>query len=282
MLETTPTLAAAEAMEPIRIGCVRYLNTLPLVEGLGRTRNLRLRMEAPARLIDLLLDREIDLGLVSLIDYQRSPEPLALLPVGMIGCDGPTMTVRIFSARPLGQVEVIHADAESHTSATMLKLIWAHRFGRMPRVEPFDAAPGHGAWPETVLLIGDKVMADHPPDDRHIHGLDLGAAWKEMTGLPFVYAMWMCRAGDADDPRVIAAARLLDRQRRHNTFRAAWIVARRGPEHGWPTDDARTYLSELLRFDPDDRARAAVDEFFDRAHAGGLIAERRSTTWLTV
>ena len=65
---------------PARIGCVSYLNTLPLIEGLGKWEGARLTLTAPSRLVDLLVEDEADVALVSTIDYQRSPVPLAMLP----------------------------------------------------------------------------------------------------------------------------------------------------------------------------------------------------------
>ena len=50
---------------------------------------------------------------------------------------------------------------------------------------------------QSVLLIGDKVVTDAPPEERYPYQMDLGAAWKELTGLPFVYAVWSVPDSDA-------------------------------------------------------------------------------------
>ena len=269
---------------PARIGAVSYLNTLPLIEGLGKLEDARLTLTAPARLIDLLLDDEVDLALVSIIDYQRSPEPLALVPAGMIGCDGPTMTVRLFTRDPLEATRAIHADVDSHTSITLARLIIEGASGRVPDVTPFDAdahrAEPDGAWPPALLLIGDKVVTDSPPAIHYARQTDLGEAWKARTGLPFVYATWMCRADRVNDPAIVAAAHVLERQRRRNRMRLDWIVARHAPVRGWPTDLARRYLRDLLRFDVTPEHRAGVDRFFDDAARLSLIPERRPTLWV--
>src|SRR5262249_20813210 len=148
-----------------------------------------------------------DMGLVSLIDYARSPEPLILIPAGMIGCDGPTLTVRLFSAVEPRRIRQVHADTESHTSVALAKLVLAQQYGRGDvELVNFDARSLRAGdddknWPETLLLIGDKVVTDAPPAERYPHQVDLGEAWKALTGLPFVYAVWMCRADawDAGD-----------------------------------------------------------------------------------
>ncbi len=274
---------------PVRVGCVSYLNTLPLIEGLEKCPELALVPAVPARLIDLLADRKVDIGLVSLVDTQRSTEPLDLIPAGMIGCDGPTLTVRLYSAVPLEQLTRVHADAESHTAVCLMRLLLARVHGVRPEIIEFNTRErvAGGAemleWPEAVLMIGDKVVTDSPPAVRYPHQLDLGEAWKAMTGLPFVYAVWTCREADAGSDAVRLAASLLDRQRRHNATRLGWLATNRAASRGWPADLARRYLSDMLRFDvgPEGSAyRRAIDLFLDQAHAEGFIPRRRPVRWL--
>lgn len=270
-------------MKPIRIACVRFLNTAPLIEGLSKLEGLALLPAVPSRIADMVATNEADLGLCSIVDAVRSPVPLTLLPVGMIGCDGPTMTVRLFSRVPFEQVTTLHADTDSHTSVALARLILAKKFGVHPTMQDFDAlrrAPD-AEWPQTVLLIGDKVVTDHPPQDAYPFQLDLGEQWKALTSLPFVYAMWMCRtdALDGQDAtRLRHAALLLDRQRRHNRTRLGWIVRTHAPKANWPVDLAATYLGELLRYDVGPREREAVARFFAEAAALSLIPSA-TPTW---
>ncbi len=270
-------------MLPTRIGCVSYLNTVPLIEGLDLCDSLALVRAAPAMLAGMLERGEVDIALASLIDAARSGVPLALLPVGMIGCDGPTMTVRLFSRVPFEDASRVHADTESHTSVVLCRLVLKRRFSADPSIVDFDAREGveitrgrssartSATPPETLLLIGDKVVTCAPDRGRYPHELDLGEAWKELTGLPFVYAAWMCRAGEADDERITLAAAILDRQRRRNRMRLDRIADVRGTEHRWPADLARRYLREHMRYDVGERERRAAQTFFDLASADGLV-----------
>ena len=263
-------------MEHARIAFVRYLNTRPLVEGLERLDSVELVPAAPSHIARLLVDNRADIGLASLIDAARSPVPLRLIPSGMIGCDGPTLTVRLYSAVPFERVARLHADAESHTSVALARIILAERFGTHPGIVEFDARErieltgtrAQAEWPETLLLIGDKVVTDEPPAGRYPHQLDLGQAWRDLTGFPFVYAVWMCREEDAACLGWLAA--LLDRQLRHNLTRLDWIVRRRAPEHRWPIDLASRYLSSLMRYRVGERERLGAAEFLARAAAMGL------------
>lgn len=270
-------------MHPTRVGIVRYLNTAPLTFGLDKLPELTMVPAVPARIIDLIRSGEVDLGLASIVDAVRASHtgtPMALIPAGMIGCDGPTLTVRLFSSVPIDQVSTVHADTDSHTSVILCQVVLTKLHGVRPRIVAFDArerverngSPADSSeFPETLLLIGDKVVTDCPPAVRYPYQLDLGEAWKQLTGLPFVYAMWMCKADRAAEPGIQTAAALLDRQLRHNLTRMDSIVSQRAPEHRWPIDLARRYLGQLLRFTVGPREREAVGRFTMEAVALGLL-----------
>lgn len=280
------TIQRAPARPKVRVAAVSYLNTVPMIEGLQAWRDAELTTAVPARLAEMVVDGRADLGLVSLADYARAggaeglggKPGLLLVPCGMIGCDGPTMTVRVYSAVPPERITTLHADTDSHTSVVLAQVVLAERFGVRPRMEAFhvrerlaggsDASEG---WPESVLLIGDKVVSDSPPAVRYPYQIDLGEAWKAMTGLPFVYAVWMCRADRADDPAVRSAAAMIDRQRRRNGLRLDSVITAEAPRKGWPADLARCYVGELLRFEVDDRARQGVAAFLAKAAGLGLL-----------
>jgi chorismate dehydratase len=264
---------------PVRIAYVRYLNTRPLVEGLDASPEIELTPAAPSHIAGMVRRGEADLGLASVVDLVGEGEPLSVVPAGMIGCDGPTMTVRLYSAVPLERVERVHADSESHTSVVLCSVVLAGLTGRLPEVIEFNArermsSAGPEEWPESMLLIGDKVVTDSPPAVRYPHQLDLGEAWKARTGLPFVYATWACRASEADSDRIAAAAALLDRQLRHNMTRLDWLLETRSGEHHWPADLARRYVVDLLRYRLGPREREGLERFLAEAAALGLTPDR--------
>ncbi len=257
-------------MEPCTIAAVRYLNTVPLIEGLDALAGVELVRAAPSQIGAMIRSGEAELGLASVIEASDFANELVMVPAGMIGCDGPTMTVRLFSATPLQEITEVHADTDSRTSVMLCRVLLNRMFGIEPRVVEFDARErvvvsgglAMNEWPRTLLLIGDKVVTDSPPAVRYPHQLDLGNAWKEMTGLPFVYAMWMCRRARAASDAIATAAAILDRQVRHNLTRLDWIIREYAPRHRWPIDLATRYLSELLRFRVGEREKEAVARFF--------------------
>jgi len=120
-----------------------------------------------------------------------------------------------------------------------------------------------------MLLIGDKVVTQEPRGFDH--QLDLGAAWKELTQKPFVFAVWTTRAGiDLGD-----LPERLNRARELGLADLADIVARHAEAHGWPADLAMKYLSVYLKFDIGPAQLEAIGLFHELAAKHSIIAEAR-------
>ena len=127
------------------------------------------------------------------------------------------------------------------------------------------------------LLIGDKVVTDAPSDDDYPHQLDLGGAWHDLTGRPFVFAVWLARAdaelGDLPD----RLAALVDR----NLDRIDAIAAAYAPAHGWSPELATEYLGRILRYRVGEPELDAIRQFAERAARLGLTdAPPRALTTL--
>src|SRR5215208_6237345 len=176
-----------------RVASVSYLNARPLIHGLENDPRIELALEVPSKLINRLRDGSADVALLPVIDYQRL-DGLTILPPGGIGSDGPTLTVRIFSRVPIEQVRSLACDPDSHTSVALARILLARRHNLRPEFCDLARA-GDNDPHQARLLIGDKVVCDEPAGFPH--QLDLGAEWKAMTGLPFVFAVWMARPGVA-------------------------------------------------------------------------------------
>lgn len=255
-----------------------YLNAKPLIDGLDAANDAAdVRYDVPSRLLTDLESGDVDLALCPVIDYARSRQPLTIVPVGGIGCQGSTLTVRLYSRVPIDRLEAVYVDTDSHTSATLLRVLLDRLYGIAPRLIDYDAheqvAGGrvvdlqgvHG--PEAMLLIGDKVVTDSPRAVAYPHQLDLGEAWHRMTGMPFVFAVWMTRVGEnlGDLPERLTALR------QHNAERIDVIVTRHAAEHHWPADLAQRYLGEILRYAIGETELRAIEHFFELARGVGAI-----------
>src|SRR5437868_13156647 len=117
----------------LRIGSVSYLNAKPLIHGLEGENDLSLILDVPSKLLPGLRDKRFDIALLPVIDYQRL-EGLKIVPSGGIGCDGPTLTVRIFSRVPIERIKTLACDTDSHTSVALARIILAEEFDIHPRL----------------------------------------------------------------------------------------------------------------------------------------------------
>ncbi len=246
-----------------RIASVSFLNSKPLIEGLDRLPNVRLSLEVPSRLLESLRENRADVALLPVIDYQRM-EGLTLLPAGGIGSDGPTLTVRVFSRVPISRIRTLACDPDSHTSVALARIILSRRHQLRP--EFVDLRNAGDDPNQARLLIGDKVVCEEPIGFEH--QLDLGAEWKALTGMPFVFATWMARKGVELGP----LNEILERAKIEGMGKIEEIVRRHAVPLGWPVDLARQYLTRNLTFDLGERGLEAVRLFHRLAGEEGAIA----------
>ena len=246
----------------LTVAAVSFLNARPLIYGLEDEPRIKLLADVPSRLLEALLARRAGIALCPVIDFQQADADLCIVPVGAIGSDGATHTVRVFSSVPIAEIDSVHVDGDSHTSVALLQVILDATHGRRLRLSTLGAGPGA---PQAVLLIGDKVVNRAPDSSLYPHQLDLGEAWKKLTGLPFVFATWLAHRGD--DLGSLPSALL--RRRRENLHRIPEIVAAHAD--GWPADLATRYLADILRYEIGDREIEAVELFWRRCHTLGLI-----------
>ena len=247
----------------LRIGSVSYLNAKPLIYGLEEAADLDLQLEVPSRLLSGLEEKRFDIALLPVIDYQRL-DGLCLVPSGGIGCEGPTLTVRIFSKKPIERIETLACDTDSHTSVALARVIFAERYGRQPTL--IDLVHDDGPTADARLLIGDKVVCEEPPGFDY--QLDLGHAWKELTGLPFVFAIWTARRGV--DLRDLPAR--LEQARIDGLAHVNELIPRFAIPRGWPAGMALQYLTVYLKFEIGEKQLEAIGLFHELAAKCGVIA----------
>jgi len=255
------------------VAAVSFLNARPLIEGLDEEPGIHLIADVPSRLLDTLVEERASVALCPVIDFQLSPVELSIVPAGAIGSDGPTLTVRVFSRSPMCEVTHVHSDGDSHTSVALLAVVFDKLCGQVPEIRTLESTDVNGSDspPDTVLLIGDKVVRNRPDPELYPFELDLGAAWKEITGLPFVFASWMARADRDLGDLPARLRRCRDRNRRRTTE----IAAAHAAASGWPQVLAADYLGSILRYELGPRELEAIELFWSKCHDLGLIERLR-------
>lgn len=195
-----------------RVGHIQFLNCLPLYWGLvhsGALLDVDLRRDTPDRLSDRLVEGDLDIAPISLVEYLRHADELTLLPDLAVGSDGPVMSCVLVSQLPLEQLdgELVSLGSTSRTTIELAKMLLEQRIGVRPRYLtcPPDLAAMMLEGPAAVL-IGDAALRatlhDGPRLGLAVH--DMGAAWRDWTGLPMVFAVWAARRSfAADNPGLV-------------------------------------------------------------------------------
>ncbi|MGG9972432.1 menaquinone biosynthetic enzyme MqnA/MqnD family protein [Ferruginibacter sp. SUN002] len=178
-------------MEKIRVGAVSYLNTKPLVYGLElgmMSGIIDIVDNYPSNIADALLNNEIDIALL----------PVAVIPMMVeyhvignhcISCDGAVDSVCLFSEVPLEQIKIVLLDYQSRTSVELVKLL-CKEFWKIDPIFEYSRKGFENAIAGTTaaLVIGDRALQKKL---QTAYEYDLGLAWKQYTGLPFVFAVWV-------------------------------------------------------------------------------------------
>lgn len=194
-MEALPTFATKiklnELDRKIRVGAVSYLNTKPLLYGIVNSpviNEISLVTEYPARIADKLLNDEIDIGLVPVSIVPQMKE-YQVNTRYCIGCDGPVASVCLFSESPVEEIKTVLLDYQSRTSVALARILFENHWKQNPRFE--DAGPdfiGQIRDATAAIVIGDRALHQRSVS---AYKYDLGEAWKQMTGLPFVFAAWI-------------------------------------------------------------------------------------------
>ena len=168
------------------------MNTRPLLKGLNQLAlngEIHLIQDYPARIADDLIAGRVDIGLV----------PVAVLPhlsqasiIGShcIATEGSVASVCLFSEQPLESLDTILLDYQSRTSVQLLQILLRDYWKKEVKFIPshtsayIDQIQGHSGG----LIIGDRALNAY---DRFNYKYDLGEAWLQLTGMPFVFAVWV-------------------------------------------------------------------------------------------
>jgi chorismate dehydratase len=178
-----------------RVAAVSYLNTVPFIYGMEHADDLRaaLLLSPPSGCARAFSAGLADIALVPTGALPTLDDAHIITPF-CIGASGRVRTVTLMSDEPLERIERVYLDPHSMTSALLVQVLCKHHFNIAPRFVSLDDyarvdAPAAG---DGFMLIGDKVF-DY--EGRLAHTWDLAEEWERMTGLPFVFAVWVAREG---------------------------------------------------------------------------------------
>jgi len=177
----------SESLAPFRVGSVPYLNAVPLTRGLEE----QIISVTPSKLAGMLQRDELDAALASVTEVLFN-DRYDILDGIAVASLGEVKSVFLAHRQPIEQVKEVFCDTASLTSVHLLRVLLAER-GFWPEFKPL-ASYDFVSLPDYAMLIGDPALNFLRAPRQH-EIWDLGAAWYEITGLPFVYAVWALRRG---------------------------------------------------------------------------------------
>ena len=277
----------------MRVGRIPYINCYPVYGAIDRG-----IVPMPAELVDGVpteLNRQmaagtLDVSVISAVEYARYATKYLLLPDLSICSDGPVRSVVLFSKRPAAELQGrrVLVSKSSMTSVALLELLFENVWDAKPAFIPsnaelVDVARFGEEDHDARLVIGDAALhlwsrlrspELYPSDNglsEYRYAYDLGAEWKQWTGLPFVFAVWVAqRTAPVAESLAIQAGLIASRDwgLRHLDTLAAQAAIATGVDRGVCLE----YLSGL-DYGLSYKHLAGLTEFFRRLVAAGRVPD---------
>jgi len=258
----------------IVIGSVPYLNEKPLTRWFnhtdaGRQSGIEVVYAVPSQLATMLAAGEISAALVSSFEYFRTPGYKIVPKVSISGQDE-ILAVRAFSKLPWRLVQSVALDTSSLTSVALLKILLEDVYNTYP--DFINNPPNLETMlslADAALLIGDLGML---AQSDGLFTLDLGDAWRRLTGHPFVYAVWLGKE-ESLTPELVGA---LQTAKTWGLTQIETIALEQADLLNCPVALCRRYLNEIMDYDLGEDELAGLEEFGLRAYHHQLLPEIRS------
>jgi chorismate dehydratase len=239
----------------IKVGAVSYLNTKPLVygfeQGLMKDR-ISMVEDYPASIAGMLLNDEIDMGLVPVAIIPRLPEHYIVSDY-CIGADGEVASVCLFSDVPIEEAAEVLLDYQSRTSVRLARILLKEYWKVSPRLTNAKADfREHIKGTTAGLVIGDRAFEQRIVSP-YIY--DLGKAWNDLTGLPFVFAAWVSNKKlDSDFITAFNEA----------TGAGMSVIEKIVAQNPYPLFDLKKYFTQHISYRFDDAKRAGLQLFLQK------------------
>lgn len=234
-------------MKKISVSAVSYTNTLPFLQGIRNSdvmAKIDLSVDYPSECARKVIEDEVDMGIIPVAALSKL-ETYHIIGDYCIGSDGAVDSVFIFSDKPANEIRSLRLDKQSRTSNGLAQILLKHYWKREVEVVTEGEA-------DAYVLIGDRTFGKK---ETVPYAYDLGHYWKEMTGLPFAYAVWVSNKKLPDDFEI--------------EFNAALADGVSHPEdviEGLPVYahfDYKQYLTKNLDFHLTAEKRIAIDTYLE-------------------
>jgi len=260
----------------LRIGQIEYANCTPLYHVLREhfpCSTYKFVNGVPTELNRLLGLGDIDVCPSSSIEYALHHDQYRILPQLSISSDGAVASVLLFTRIPIEDLDgnTILLSSESATSVNLLKILMAQRYNcccryavtSLPLSDAILDSPA-------LLLIGDAALRASFSDSGLLM-YDLGTLWRDWTGLPFVFALWLSRKDVAGRASLKELANKLIQARLLLPMHYSEIAGQAIETSWMGYDRLITYWRDNILYDLDRRKIKGLMTFFQKCSELGLI-----------
>jgi chorismate dehydratase len=265
----------------MKVGRIPYINCYPVYGAIDRgvvELDGEIVSGVPTELNRRMAAGELDVSVVSAVEYARDSSRYLLLPDLAISCDGPVQSVMLFSSRPVSELtgRNVLVSKSSMTSVALLELLFDEVWHAKPRFVPGDAEIGDVSVispdVDARLVIGDAaLLLRSGGGEGERYSYDLGEVWKQWTGLPFVFAVWVAQRSTPVTTALAAHASLL-RSRDWGLANLGVLAEQAEKSTGIARGVCREYLSGL-DYGLSYAHFAGLTEFFRRLVERGRIPD---------
>ncbi|NJL73948.1 MAG: menaquinone biosynthesis protein [Saprospiraceae bacterium] len=175
----------------LTVTAVTYLNTKPFLYGIvksGFDAQIQLELDIPSQCAKKLASGAAQIGLIPVAAIPELNNA-QIISDYCIGTLNEVKTVCLYSDYPIEALTHLYLDFHSRTSVELTKILLREYWGVTPKLLPAgsDYIQKIGG-SVGGLIIGDRTIG---LEDKYPFVYDLGAAWHDLTGLPFVFAAWV-------------------------------------------------------------------------------------------
>jgi chorismate dehydratase len=245
--------------QPTLLGIPRHLHTKPLTEPLRGNPSFRLVEESRPVLAAKLRENELSAALLSPLDYAKESSEYRIVPkVAVVSAEGGAL---IRFREGVQHIRTLATDPQYACEIVLAKIILSESFNIEPQIVPTnfppDAALAHN---DAVLLVGDDAFRN-----QSANTIDVVEEWFELTGTPFVHALWCGREHSLLDDEV----RMLQDAQAKGSAGITEIAMPFAPA----AHEAVTDYLQLFTYALEEQDREALAEFMKYLYYHGVLPD---------
>ncbi len=240
---------------PVRISVVSYLNSIPFVAGLETISdsNIEITLDIPSVCAEKLIDDRADIGLIPVAMIPKLKES-HIISNYCIGADGKVASVLIVSNEPINEITSVIQDRESRTSVMLARILARDYWKISPEWKEENSSDLEQLPPRTAaVIIGNRALKLR---SSYKYVYDLPELWKEMTGLPFVFACWVANKRVSKD-----IESMLNTAFQKGLEMRSQLAEKYKAEFPWV--DIAEYFSYNIWYDLNDDAQKGKEKFLE-------------------